>query len=168
MKTVVSWFLNLLSNQILVIVLRLGYFVVRQISIKLEKLQERALRFVFRDTTSSYDSLLKQGNFLPLSVYRMRCLGIEVYKCVHGLKNPYYLNNLFKESCTKYDLRYSCRLEQPKFNTFTYGQRSFRYYGSKLWSILPYSVKNTKDLYVFKNNITRWWHSKQCAALDVF
>ena len=134
---------------------------------KLEKLQERALRFVYRDTTSPYDSLLKRGNFLPLSVHRIRCLGIEVYKCYRGL-NPDYLNNLFKQSSTKYNLRDSCRLEQPKFNTFSYGQRSFRYYGSKLWNLLPYSVKNTKDLNVFKSNITRWCHSKQRDLLDVF
>ena len=134
---------------------------------KLEKLQERALRFVFRDTTSSYENLLTRGYFLPLSQYRIRCLGIEVYKCFNGL-NPDYLNNLFKQPCLKYELRDSHRLEQPKFNTFTYGLRSFRYYGSKLWNVLPFSVKNTKELHVFKKNITEWCHSTQCRSLDVF
>ena len=134
---------------------------------KLENLQERALRFVFRDTTSPYNSLLKRGNFLPLFVYRIRCLGIEGYKCFLGL-NPDYLNNLFKQSSTKYDMRNLCHLEQPKFKTFSYGQHSIQYYGSKLWNLLPYSVKNTKDLNVFKHNITRWWHSTQHALLDVF
>ena len=90
-----------------------------------------------------------------------------MYKCFHGL-NPDYLNNLFKQSSTKYNLRDSCRLEQPKFNTFSYGQRSSRYYGSKLWNLLPFSVKNTNDLNIFKTNITRWCYSKQCASLDVF
>ena len=71
---------------------------------KLEKLQERALRFVFRDATSSYENLLERGYFLPLSAYRKRCLGIETYKCFHGLK-PDYLNNLFKRSSTKHNLR---------------------------------------------------------------
>ena len=134
---------------------------------KLEKLQERALRFVFRDTTSPYETLLERGNFLSLSVYRIRCLAIEVFKCVHG-NNPAYLNNLFSQPILKYDLRDSFRLEQPKFDTFTYGFRSFRYYGSKLWNILPHSVKNTKDMNVFKKNITEWCHSKKCISLDVF
>ena len=134
---------------------------------KLEKLQERALRFVFRDTTSPYETLLERGNFLSLSVYRIRCLAIEVFKCVHG-NNPAYLNNLFSQPILKYDLRDSFRLEQPKFHTFTYGFRSFRYYGSKLWNILPHSVKNTKDMNVFKKNITEWCHSKKCISLDVF
>ena len=86
---------------------------------KLEKLQERALRFVFRDTTSSYENILTRGDFLPLSQCRIRCLGIEVYKCFNGL-NPDYLNNLFKQPCLKYELRDSHRLEQPKFNTITW------------------------------------------------
>ena len=57
-------------------------------SLKLEKLQERALRFVFSDFTSTYEELLKRGNFLPLSIYRLKFLAIEVYKCVKKL-NPH-------------------------------------------------------------------------------
>ena len=135
--------------------------------VKLEKLQERALRFVFCDATASYEDLLERGNFLPLSVYRIRCLGIEVFKCFHGL-NPAYLNDIFIQPSLKYNLRDSCRLEQPKFRTFTYGLRSFRYYGSKLWNLLPYQVKNTRDIVTFKRNITEWCHSKQCISLEIF
>ena len=62
------------------------------------------------------------------SFFEIRCLGIEVYKCVRDF-NPDYLNNLFKQSSTKYNMRDSCRLKHPKFNTFSYGQRSFLYYG---------------------------------------
>ena len=50
---------------------------------KLEKLQERALQFVFHDTISSYENLLTQGDFLPLSLYQIQCLGNEVYKFQH-------------------------------------------------------------------------------------
>ena len=78
------------------------------------------------------------------------------------------LNELFKQPCLKYELRDSYRLEQPKFNTFTYGLRSFRYYGSKLWNVLRFSLKNTKELHVFKKNITEWCHSTQRRSFDVF
>ena len=70
---------------------------------KLEKLRERALRFVFRNITSPYETLFEWGNFFPLSVYRIRCLAIEVFKCVHG-NTPAYLNNLFSQSILKCDL----------------------------------------------------------------
>ena len=111
---------------------------------KLEKLQERALRFVFKDNNSSYADLLKRGNFLSLSAYRIRNLAMEVFKCFHGM-NPMYLNNLFCKQEIKYNLRDKTLLEQPKFSTKTYGYRSFKYYGSKLWNALPFEIKNTED-----------------------
>ena len=61
---------------------------------KLEKLQERALRFVFKDLGSSYDDLLIRANMLPLSLFRLRFLAIEMYKCRTD-SNTYYLNELF-------------------------------------------------------------------------
>ena len=60
---------------------------------KLEKLQERALRFVFSDYTSPISDLLKHGNFLSLSALRIRYLAIEMYECVYGI-NPPYLSEL--------------------------------------------------------------------------
>ena len=67
----------------------------KRYSDKFEKLQDRALRFIFSDYTSPYWELLKHGHFLSLSALRIRYLAIEMYKCVHGL-NPPYLNELFK------------------------------------------------------------------------
>ena len=88
--------------------------------IKLEKLQERALRFVFMDSDSSYTDLLKRGNFLSLSAYKIRNLAMEMFKCFHGM-NPMYLNNLFCKQEIKYNLRDKTVLEQPRFSTKTYG-----------------------------------------------
>ena len=73
-------------------------------SLKLEKLQERALRFVFSDFTSTYEELLKRDNCLPLSIYRLQFLAIEVYTCVNNL-NPPYLNDLFIHKNIDCDLR---------------------------------------------------------------
>ena len=66
----------------------------KKIASKLEKLQERALRFVFCDQNSSYDDLFKRGNVLSLKAYRIKCLAVEVFKYVHGF-NPTYPNCLF-------------------------------------------------------------------------
>jgi hypothetical protein len=136
-------------------------------SYKLEKLQERALRFVFSDLTSSYSDLLLRGNLLSLSALRIRFLAIEVFKCVNGL-NPPYLNDLFEINNTGYNLRDNCLLKQPKFNTKRHGFRSFRYYGSKLWNSLPVDIKNAKTLYMFKNRITEFCRSTNCEKFIVF
>ena len=74
--------------------------------IKLEKLQERALRFVFMDNDLSYTDLLKRDNFLLLSAYRIRNLAMEMSKCFHGMK-PMHLNNLFgkQEISTTWEIK---------------------------------------------------------------
>ena len=71
---------------------------------ELEKLQGRALRFAFHDATCPCETLLERENFLSLSVYRIWCQAIKVFKSVYG-NNPAYLNNLFKPSDLKHDLR---------------------------------------------------------------
>ena len=128
---------------------------------RLEKLQERTLRFVFSDYTRPYSDLLKHGNFLSLSALRIRYLAIEMFKCVYGL-NPTYLSELFINKDTPYDLRDSIRLQQPEYKTVRYGFKSLRYYGSKLWSALPTEVKQSENLYHFKINITDWCVSGKC------
>ena len=78
------------------------------------------LRFAFNDNNSSYVDLLKRGNFLSLSAYRIMNLSMEIFKCCHGM-NPMYLNDLFcKKKKKKHDLRDKTSLEQPKFSTKTY------------------------------------------------
>ena len=79
---------------------------------KLEKLQERALQFVLNDYNPSYVDLLKQGNFLSLSEYRIKNLAMEIFKCFHGI-NPMYLNDIFCKQEIKYDSRDKTLLEQP-------------------------------------------------------
>ena len=125
---------------------------------KLEKLQERALRFVLSDSKSSYRDLLLRGNFLSLAALRLKFMAIEVYKSANGL-NPLYLNELFEINDTGYNLRDSHRFKQNKFETRTFGYRSFRYYGSKLWNSIPTEIKSAKSLYIFKSKITEWCRS---------
>ena len=110
---------------------------------KLEKLQERALRFVFSDYTRPYSDLLEHVNFQSVSALRIRYLAIEMFKCVHGL-NPPYLNELFINKDTPYNLRDNNRLQQPEYQTVRHGFKSFRYYGSKLWDTLPREVKQSE------------------------
>ena len=133
---------------------------------KLEKLQERALRFVFKDLGSSYDDLLIRANMLPLSLFRLRFLAIEMYKCRTD-SNPYYLNKLFERKSTNYNLRDSNLLHQSPFNTYTFGYRSFNYYGSKLWNSLPIDLKNASDINSFKTLLDHWCRTASAKSLII-
>ena len=82
------------------------------------------------DNKASYVDLFKQGNFLLLSMKRIRNIAMEIFKCFYSMY-PVYLTNLFCKQEIRYNLRYKT-VEQPTFCTKTYGNRSFRYYGSKI------------------------------------
>ena len=129
---------------------------------KLEKLQERAPRIVFDDFSTSYEILCERANTLPLSFYRIRFFGII---CVNGF-NPTYLNDLFTAQSNDYHLRDSSRLIQPKFNTFKFGFKSFKYFGAKLWNVLLIDIKRSESLSIFKRSITAWCHSDAAKALE--
>ena len=132
---------------------------------KLEKLQEHALTIVFNDFSSSYEFLCEGANTLPLSFYRLRLLGIEIYKCIKET-NPTYLNDLFCEQTSDYQLRDSSRLIQPKFNTFKFSFKSFRYFGAKLWNVLLVDIKQSESQSIFKNRITKRYYSDAAKALE--
>ena len=138
----------------------------KQNSQKLEKLQKRALRFVYNDRSSDYHTLLKKGNFLSLTALRLRALAVEVYKSVKGL-NPNYINQLFEIRSPAYCLRDPFKVKQRKFTTKTFGYKSFGYYGSKLWNTLPVYVKSSETISIFKKRITEWCHSTSIEPLMV-
>ena len=132
---------------------------------KLEKLQERALRIVFNDGHASYETLCESANILPLNVYRVRFLGIEVYKCVNGL-NPKYMNDMLVIRPNADRFRDSSRAIQPRFSSVGFGFKSFKYFGAKLWNVLPITVKRSDNLFIFKDRLTEWCHANR--SLDIF
>ena len=69
---------------------------------------------------------------LPLCLLRLRYLVIEVFKCINGM-NPTYLSDMFTLKEQPHNMRDQMTVFLPKFKTRTYGYRSFRYYGAKVW-----------------------------------
>ena len=111
---------------------------------KLEKLQERALAVVYGDNSLDYDDMLQRSCQLRIRINLIRLVAIEMFKCTKGI-NPAYMNDMFIDKESKYNLRDQSRLLQPKFNTKRYGYRSFMYFGSKIWNSLPNNIKNLDD-----------------------
>jgi hypothetical protein len=131
---------------------------------KLEKLQERALRFVYLDYESSYEELLKRADTTTLQLGRLHTLVTEVYKSVNHL-NPPYVQDLFAIKDSKYNLRGLHSLHIPRVNSTTYGLHSLRYQGAKLWNLLPDEYKAAKTLHAFKSHIKKWSGPNcKCAA----
>ena len=128
----------------------------------MEKIQERALRFVHQDFTSTYEVLLKKGNHQMLYINRLRYFAIEVYKIIKGL-GPLYLTDLLETKENIYNIRGGSKVVQPKCNTVTYGLRSFRYKASKIWNELPEEYKNVLTLKEFKE-VIQMWNGPKCSC----
>ena len=63
----------------------------RPIPEKMKKNQERALRFIYEDYSSSYEDLLNKSRLPTLKIRRLRTMAIEVYTILNKKKS-----NVFK------------------------------------------------------------------------
>ena len=121
----------------------------------MEKIQERALKFLLNDSMSSYASLLEKACMSTLFLGRLRLFAIEVFKCINGL-NPGFMNTTFKQKQNKYDFRDDCIVALPHFNSIMYGKKSFKYYGAHIWNHVPPHFKHAESVKGFKRCITTW------------
>ena len=92
---------------------------------KIEKLHERALRFLYNDHTSSYNDLLSKSDRWTMLISRQRVLCIEIVKTVNKL-NPPHMRSVnaktfhLRTSC--YSLRNPNDLAHIRPNQATFGR----------------------------------------------
>ena len=65
------------------------------------------------------------------------------------------IKELFKLRKSNYNLRGTNVLTLPRFNTVTYGKKSFRYLGPKIWSSLPDNIKAADNIVIFRKSIRK-------------
>jgi hypothetical protein len=61
----------------------------------MEKIQERALRFIYDDYVLNYEELLEKSKIPSLKVRRLRSIAIETFKIIHK-ESPIYLHDFSK------------------------------------------------------------------------
>ena len=123
---------------------------------KMELLNFRALRHVYRDYTSDYEALLQRDESVSLQLSRQRQIAIEVFKIVHKMC-PKYLEGLIPGNLKDcgYNLRYS-NIDLPDFSKVTYGKRSFSFIGASIWNSLPQCIRDVEILSQFKSLVKTW------------
>lgn len=123
---------------------------------KLEKIQERSLRILFKDYDSTYHTLLENAKESTALMSRICGIAIHVFKCLKNM-NPTPLNDMFETKVALYSMRNPNKLNQPKRRTTNYGIRSLSYIGSKIWNDLPFSLDiNSLELDEFKTLLNTW------------
>ena len=122
---------------------------------KLEKTDKRALKLMTDDNDMDYESMCKQLKQLSIHKRCIKQVAIQMYKINRNI-GPQYLQNLFTVRESNYDMRDDNLFNIPNFMTITYGKKSLKYYGAKLWSSIPIEYKSLDSITRFKPAVHAW------------
>ena len=140
------------------------HFCSKQDTQKMEKIQERALRFIYNDYSHDYTTLLHKSKLPSLHIRRLRIMAGEVFKIINK-EGPRYLHNIIKTKQTHYSFRYNTTAVIPQVRTTTHGLKSFSYAAAKLWNSLPDKIRQASSFGMFKNMINAWCGEEcKCSA----
>ena len=122
---------------------------------KLQKLQHRAVRVILQGNCEVNSNLLLGTlKWDKLSLRRRKQKAIMMLKSLNGIA-PVYLQDVFSERHTDYDLNDSLRklnLPKPRID---YLKRSFGYSGALLWNSLPENIRAIRSIGQIKKEINR-------------
>ena len=131
---------------------------------KIENLQKRALRFLYKSCNTSYEDLLLKSNFSSKDVKRLRTLSVEIFKTLNNL-NPSFMNEIFslKQKDRPVRQKYELNLDIPSYNQVTFGRKALTFFGPKTWNSLLYHIKSAENLASFKT-MAKFWNGKPAAV----
>jgi hypothetical protein len=129
---------------------------------KLDKLQERALRIIFKDYEMSYPELLTECDMSTLYVQRLRKIVIMVHKIIHDNAKP-FPNDFFKFKPVLYDFRSQNMLDKVSCNTSKYGINSFLFQGATLWNSLSNEARFCENVLDLKSYLVKW-NGPECSC----
>ena len=128
------------------------HFCSEKIPKKLEKIQERALRFVYDDFNSGYEELLIKANIPSLHIRRLRTMAIETFKILNKMSPPVLSDLVILPDCNSYNFRYNNILQVPQVHTTKYGKNSFKYAAA----VFPDDFRKVSYFNQFKSLISKW------------
>ena len=143
------------KRHILIFVHLCGTFAQKLALQRWKKLQYRALRLVFNDFDSSYETLLERVNMPTLHISRIRLIAVETFKILHKM-SPVYLQDLLSYKNSIYSFRYDNLVDVPRVRTTKYGKSSFCYEAAGVWNSLLNDLHKVEDFKEFKRLVNTW------------
>ena len=132
----------------------------RGVNAQINKLHERVLRFVYSDNLRSFEDLLEMDGSLSIHHRNIHTVALEMFKVTKGVSNQ-IMEDIFVKREINADTiwtRSLCRnyFVLPQVNTVHYGHDSLRFFGYKIWNLLPEDIKNCQTVDEFKRGIKDW------------
>ena len=120
---------------------------------KMEKIHERALRFIYNDHTTDYTELMEKNGESTLYLKRVRTMAHEVYKAINDI-SPKYSKEML--SFRSKPMRRPLDLYVPRVNQITFGYRSYTFEAPSLWNSLPLEIRQAENFKLFKALMKIW------------
>ena len=133
--------------QILIIALMCGISYQLRLCKKIEKIQERVLRFLYDDHCASYSELLLTSERCTKHVSRLIVLCLEVFKTLKNV-NPSVVHDIFKIKLSVYSQNPN-NLQHYRPNQVTFGSNSLQSLAPQIWNGLPNEMKSTEKFELF-------------------
>ena len=129
-------------------------FCSRKMNAKINYIQERSLRLVYDDYTSSFHDLLRKDESVSIHHRNIQRVAIEMFKVKNNLC-PEMLTSFFCQSGFRSSS--NAAFHRPNVNSVYNGEYSLRSFGPIVWdNMLPDDMKKITDLNEFKENIKKW------------
>jgi hypothetical protein len=135
---------------------------------KINNVHKKALQITFNDYISTFDELLSMANDKTIHQNSINILLTEVFKFMNGY-SPKIMNEIFIINRIPYNLRAPNIFitENPHSNRF--GLDTVLYRSNQLWNTLPIEIKQSTNLFIFKNKIKKWKCTNcQCSLCRVY
>ena len=108
----------------------------RKMNIKINSVQERALRKACKDHSSSFATLLEKNSSVAIHEKNMQLLMTEMFKTINNVY-PSFMKEIFLQRHPPYNLINTSAFSVPKVHTVNYGTEAVRYRGQRMWHSLP-------------------------------
>ena len=129
------------------------HFCSNRLTGKLKKLNEQALRFVYQDKISAYETLVVKNGYSTLANQRLAKMLNTVFGAIGNEKVPTSISELLTAPNSNYNLHGDAILKLPKVNSTKYGIKSWRYQAARLWNTIPNNLRNIDSYRSFKRGL---------------
>ena len=97
---------------------------------KIENLQKRALRFLYKSYNTSNEYLLLKSSFSSRNLKRLRTLCIEIFKTLNNL-NTSFMKEIFsfRQTNRPFQEKYKLNLGITSYNQVTFVRKALTFFG---------------------------------------
>ena len=127
----------------------------RKLNNRINKIQERSLKLIYKDRESTFSQLLLRDNSFTVHERNLQVLATEIFKFKNNM-SPTIMNRVFSATTHTYNLRNDTKLRTFNVKTVKCGTETIRFRGPKIWELVPEAIKFSQSLEEFKIKIKQW------------